>query len=114
AQKQAGPGENGEGLDGEGYDGEDGFRHPAEGRGDGIQEEDDLVEGIVIIGLCLAVGYLMYIRQFRFANNNNNNNANGNNNGNNNNNNDNAVPRGNAPQEDPHNPGRFAYYAAGG
>ncbi|KAG0069736.1 ERAD-associated protein [Podila epicladia] len=73
AQKQVGPDE-------EGLGGDD--RFPQDGDGQGIPDEDDMVEGIVIIGLCMVVGYLMYIRQFRFANNNNQNNQNNQNNNN--------------------------------
>ncbi|KFH70671.1 hypothetical protein MVEG_03521 [Podila verticillata NRRL 6337] len=111
SQKNAGP-------DDEDLGGDERFQD-----GQGIAEEDDLVEGIVIIGLCMVVGYLMYIRQFRFANNNNNNNNNNNQNNNNNNNdqrnqnnqnNNNNNPPADGLPGDPNNPGRFAYYAAGG
>ncbi|KAG0033442.1 ERAD-associated protein [Podila clonocystis] len=107
AQKQLGPEE-------EGLGGDD--RFPQGGDGQGAPDEDDLVEGIVIIGLCMVVAYLMYIRQFRFANNNNNNNNNqrNQNNQNNQNNQDNNNPPANGLPGDPNNPGRFAYYAAGG
>lgn len=100
SQKKAGPDDEDLGGDERFQDGQD------------AAAEDDLVEGIVIIGLCMVVGYLIYIRQFRFANNNNNNNNNHNHNQNNNNNNNN--PPANGLPGDPNNPGRFAYYAAGG
>ncbi|KAG0223362.1 ERAD-associated protein [Mortierella sp. GBA43] len=88
-----------------------------------LSEDADLVEGLVIIGLCMAVGYLMYVRQFRFANQgqgqgqqqqqNQNQNQNANNHRNNDANDQNQPPVGGLPG-DPHAPGRFAYYAAGG
>lgn len=111
SQKKAGP-------DDEDLGGDERFQD-----GQGVAEEDDLVEGIVIIGLCMVVGYLMYIRQFRFANNNNNQNNNNNNNNdqrnqnnqnNNNRNNNNNNPPADGLPGDPNNPGRFAYFAAGG
>ncbi|KAG0356960.1 ERAD-associated protein [Podila minutissima] len=108
AQKQVGPDE-------EGLGGDD--RFPQGGDDQGVPDEDDLVEGIVIIGLCMVVGYLMYIRQFRFANNNNQNNQNNNNQRNQNNNNQrnqNNNPPADDLRGDLNNPGRFAYYAAGG
>ncbi|KAF9329239.1 ERAD-associated protein [Podila minutissima] len=103
AQKQVGPDE-------EGLGGDD--RFPQGGDDQGVPDEDDLVEGIVIIGLCMVVGYLMYIRQFRFANNNNQNNQNNQND--NNQRNQNNNPLVDDHPGDPNNPGRFAYYAAGG
>ncbi|KAI9316211.1 hypothetical protein BX666DRAFT_1859377, partial [Dichotomocladium elegans] len=41
-------------------------------------EEDELIESLMILGLCVLVGWLVYMRQFRFGNNNNNNNNNNN------------------------------------
>ncbi|KAK3845328.1 MAG: hypothetical protein J3R72DRAFT_436501 [Linnemannia gamsii] len=118
-QKQTGPGDDGD------SDGMDGFqqhhRQPgAEGEDDELfMDDEELVESIVIIGLCMVVGYLMYVRQFRFGNQQQQQQqqqGNQNNDGNNDNNND-----GNQQQQpmaglpgDPHAPGRFAYYAAGG
>ncbi|KAG0041722.1 ERAD-associated protein [Gryganskiella cystojenkinii] len=125
-QKQAGPGEDGE-LEQEDdiYQqrpprphGEDGNEEPL------LLEEDDLLEGLVIIGLCMVVGYLMYVRQFRFGPNA----AGGGNNNNNNNNNQQQQhqqqqggpnnhqggPAVDGLPGDPNAPGRFAYYAAGG
>ncbi|CAO3629021.1 unnamed protein product [Cunninghamella echinulata] len=32
-------------------------------------EEDELVESLIILGICLLVGWLVYVRQFRFGNN---------------------------------------------
>ncbi|KAF9091421.1 ERAD-associated protein [Mortierella sp. AD031] len=130
-QKQAGPVD-----DGEEYNDADGTfqqRHRA-GAAGGAEGEDDemfmddeeLVESVVIIGLCMVVGYLMYVRQFRFGNNQgqqqqpnqnennqNENNNNNNGNGNGNNNNQQQPPVEGLPG-DPNAPGRFAYYAAGG
>ena len=40
---------------------------------DDYSEEDELIESLMILGLCLLVGWLVYMRQFRFGNNNNNN-----------------------------------------
>lgn len=40
---------------------------------DDLSEEDEFFESLLILSLCLLVGYLVYVRQFRFANNNNNN-----------------------------------------
>ncbi|KAG0006288.1 ERAD-associated protein [Modicella reniformis] len=138
SQKQAGPGEDSE------VDDNDPFQHPNQHPRQGgeedeefLLEEEDLVEGLVIVGLCMVVGYLMYVRQFRFANqgqqqqqqnqndnsnqqrqnnnNNNNNNNDDNNNNNNNNNNQNQPPPVvEGLPGDPHAPGRFVYYAAGG
>jgi SEL1 protein len=43
---------------------------------DEFSEEDELLESLLILGLCMLVGYLVYVRQFRFGggggNNNNN------------------------------------------
>ncbi|KAI7903212.1 uncharacterized protein BX663DRAFT_507858 [Cokeromyces recurvatus] len=41
---------------------------------DGVSEEDELFESLLILSLCLLVGYLIYVRQFRFGGENNNNN----------------------------------------
>ncbi|KAI9476298.1 MAG: hypothetical protein EXX96DRAFT_527466 [Benjaminiella poitrasii] len=41
---------------------------------DGVSEEDELFESLLILALCLLVGYLVYVRQFRFGGGNNNNN----------------------------------------
>ncbi|KAI8097333.1 uncharacterized protein BX664DRAFT_326148 [Halteromyces radiatus] len=41
---------------------------------DDSSEEDELIESLIILGICLLVGWLVYVRQFRFGNNNNNNN----------------------------------------
>lgn len=52
------------------------------------EQEDELIESLMILGLCVLVGWLVYVRQFRFGNgqgqgnNNNNNNANNANNAN--------------------------------
>ncbi|KAI9275795.1 hypothetical protein BDA99DRAFT_496467 [Phascolomyces articulosus] len=46
---------------------------------DEYSEEDELIESLMILGLCLLVGWLVYMRQFRFGNNNNNNIINNNN-----------------------------------
>jgi len=127
SQKQAGPVEEGD------LDDNDPFQPPRQrqaGEEDDelLLEEGDLVEGLVIIGLCMVVGYLMYVRQFRFANQgqqqnqqvqNNNNINNGNNNNNNNNRNNDGNDQNQPPAVeglpgDPHAPGRYAYYAAGG
>ncbi|KAF8940518.1 ERAD-associated protein [Dissophora ornata] len=82
---------------------------------DYLEDEDDTLESLVIIGLCMVVGYLMYVRQFRFANNNNNQQGRNNNNDQNNqNNNNNQAPVVEGMPGDPNAPGRFAYYAAGG
>jgi len=114
SQKQVGPGDDGE-ADQE----EDIYQkrspHPqGEDEEQQFLEEDDLLEGLVIIGLCMVVGYLMYVRQFRFGPNA----AGGNNNNNNNqprpNNNNNQGPDVEGLPGDPNAPGRFAYYAAGG
>lgn len=35
---------------------------------DDFSEEDELLESLLILGLCLLVGYLVYVRQFRFGN----------------------------------------------
>lgn len=124
-QKQAGPSEEGD------YDDVDGVqqrhhRQPgAEGEDDELyMDDEELVESVVIIGLCMVVGYLMYVRQFRFGNQQqpqqqqqDNQNNDGNNNNNNNVNNQQQQqqqpPMGGLPG-DPNAPGRFAYYAAGG
>ncbi|KAK5799663.1 hypothetical protein F5H01DRAFT_356623 [Linnemannia elongata] len=125
-QKQAGPSEETD------YDDGDGFQqrhHRQPGGAEGDEEElymddDELVESVVIIGLCMVVGYLMYVRQFRFGNQQQpqqqqqgNQNNDGNNNNNNNVNNQQQQhqqpPMGGLPG-DPNAPGRFAYYAAGG
>ncbi|KAG0335881.1 ERAD-associated protein, partial [Podila humilis] len=113
SKKQAIPGDEGE-VEGDNNNDHHSERAAGGGAGGGnVQdEEDDLVEGIVIIGLCLVVGYLMYVRQFRFANNNNNNNIQNNDNNNQQNNHRNPPLEG--LPGDPNNPGRFAYYAAGG
>ncbi|KAI8969117.1 hypothetical protein BDF20DRAFT_916506 [Mycotypha africana] len=52
---------------------------------DGYNEEDELFESLLILILCLLVGYLVYVRQFRFGGNLNNNQNNNNNNNNRNN-----------------------------
>jgi SEL1 protein len=116
-QKQAGPNEEGD------YDDTDIFqqrqRQPGTDGGDDEMfiDDDELVESIVIISLCMVVGYLIYVRQFRFGNQQQQQQGGQNNNENNNNNNNN---NGNQQQPiaglpgDPHAPGRFAYYAAGG
>ncbi|KAI7856656.1 hypothetical protein BDC45DRAFT_503304 [Circinella umbellata] len=57
---------------------------------DDYSEEDELIESLMILGLCLLVGWLVYMRQFRFGNNNNNNL----NNAVNNNNNNQEIPAG--------------------
>ncbi|KAF9135672.1 ERAD-associated protein, partial [Mortierella sp. 14UC] len=121
-QKQAGPGDDGD------YDDTDGFqqrhRQPgAEGEDDELfMDDDELVESIVIVGLCMVVGYLMYVRQFRFGNQQQqqqqqrqqgDQNNDGNNNNNNNGHQQQQQPMAGLPG-DPHAPGRFAYYAAGG
>jgi SEL1 protein len=125
-QKQTGLSDDGD------YDDVEGFqqrhhRQPgeAEGEDDGLyMDDEELVESIVIIGLCMVVGYLMYVRQFRFGNQQQpqqqqqQQQGNQNNDGNNNNNNGNQQqqhqpPMGGLPG-DPNAPGRFAYYAAGG
>ncbi|KAF9431597.1 ERAD-associated protein [Entomortierella beljakovae] len=71
-------------------------------------EEDDLLEALVLLGLGAVVAYLIYIRQFRFANQDQNQNQNQNGQ-----NNQNIEPIEGLPG-DPNAPGRFAYYAAGG
>lgn len=52
---------------------------------DEYSEEDELVESLMILALCVLVGWLVYMRQFRFnrqgGNNNNHNNDNDNHNG---------------------------------
>lgn len=118
SQKQVGPGEDGE------PEQDDEFYHQRQARAHGeneheepLLEEDDLLEGLVIIGLCMVVGYLMYVRQFRFGPNaagggGNNNNNNDYQPGPNDNNNQGPVVEG--LPGDPNAPGRFAYYAAGG
>lgn len=122
-QKQAGP------TDSDDYDDAEGFqqrhhRQPggAEGEDDEMfMDDEELVESVVIIGLCMVVGYLMYVRQFRFGNQQQpqqqQQQGNQNNDGNNINNNENQQqqqpPMGGLPG-DPNAPGRFAYYAAGG
>ncbi|KAG2194389.1 hypothetical protein INT47_006704 [Mucor saturninus] len=35
---------------------------------DEFSEEDELIESLLILGLCILVGYLVYVRQFRFGN----------------------------------------------
>lgn len=35
---------------------------------DDFSEEDELIESLLILGLCILVGYLVYVRQFRFGN----------------------------------------------
>ncbi|GAA5805299.1 hypothetical protein HPULCUR_010814 [Helicostylum pulchrum] len=48
---------------------------------DEFSEQDELVESILILGLCVLIGYLVYVRQFRFGGENQaNNNINNNNN----------------------------------
>ncbi|CAO3656727.1 unnamed protein product [Mucor hiemalis] len=47
-----------------------------------LSEEDELITSLLILGLCMLIGYLLYVRQFQFGgggggNNNNNNNING-------------------------------------
>ncbi|KAG0260867.1 ERAD-associated protein [Mortierella polycephala] len=117
SQQQAGPGD----ADGE-YDENDPLNHHHHQRqqrqraqqGDRededvvLLEEEDLVEGMVIIGLCMVIGYLMYVRQFRFGQQGQQQNADQNDN-----NNNNQPPVQGLPG-DPNAPGRFAYYAAGG
>ncbi|KAF8984394.1 ERAD-associated protein [Entomortierella lignicola] len=109
SQQKAAPG-----LDGE-FDESDPFHHRQQQQRQGGEndeeylEEGDLLETIVIVGLCMVVGYLMYIRQFRFANQNQDQNQQQQNNNNN--------PQGPVVEGlpgDPNAPGRFAYYAAGG
>ncbi|KAI1313417.1 ERAD-associated protein [Mortierella claussenii] len=121
--KQTGPGD--EAAD---YDETDPFQQqqqlPPRPKGSEEEEavyddfEDDLVETLVIIGLCMVVGYLMYVRQFRFANQNQNQNQNNRQQGlngvaNGNHQHQQQPPIGGLPG-DPNAPGRFAYYAAGG
>jgi SEL1 protein len=43
---------------------------------DNLSEEDELIDSLLILGLCILVGYLVYVRQFRFGVGNNNNNNN--------------------------------------
>ncbi|KAF9917277.1 ERAD-associated protein [Lobosporangium transversale] len=114
--KQTGPGD-----EANEYDETDPFYHQHRQRLNGEDDgefEDDLVESLVIIGLCMVIGYLMYIRQFRFANQNQNQNQNQNLNNrhglNNNNQGNNRQPPVEGLPGDPNAPGRFAYYAAGG
>lgn len=104
-QRQTGPGQEDE------FDETDPFQQQHHNRHQEEDEmEDDLVEGLVIIGLCMVVGYLMYVRQFRFGNQGQQPNQN---------NRDNNNPQQPQPPVeglpgDPNAPGRFAYYAAGG
>lgn len=44
-------------------------------RDDAYSEEDELIESLIILGICLLVGWLVYVRQFRFGGNNRNNQA---------------------------------------
>ncbi|KAG0204307.1 ERAD-associated protein, partial [Mortierella sp. GBA30] len=108
SEQQAGPGDEAE------YDENDPFRlHHNRQRQqqedeEMLMEDEDLIEGMVIIGLCMVVGYLMYVRQFRFGNQGqqqNQNQDNNNNNNNDNNNNGQQPPVGGLPG-DPHAPGR--------
>ncbi|KAF9166621.1 ERAD-associated protein [Mortierella sp. AD011] len=100
------------GLDGE-LDESDPFQHRQRDLDEDYLEEDDLLETIVIVLLCLAVGYLMYIRQFRFANQGQQQNQNQDQNQNQNNH-QNPGPVVEGLPGDPHAPGRYAYFAAGG
>ncbi|KAF9959654.1 ERAD-associated protein [Mortierella alpina] len=113
-RKQAGPGQDDE------FDESDPFQQQQQHhrQQDEDELEDDLVEGLVIIGLCMVVGYLMYVRQFRFGNQGQQPNQNQNQNQNQNNHGNNNPQQPQPPVEglpgDPNAPGRFAYYAAGG
>ncbi|KAF9930209.1 ERAD-associated protein [Linnemannia zychae] len=111
-QKQAGPSEDGDFDDPEGFQQRQHRQPGAEEEGELFMDDEDLVESIVIIGLCMVVGYLMYVRQFRFGNQQQQQQDNQNNN-NNNRNQQQQPPIAGLPG-DPNAPGRFAYYAAGG
>lgn len=118
-QKQAGPSSDSDPDDTERFQ-QRHNRQPggAEGEDDEMfMDDEELVESVVIIGLCMVVGYLMYVRQFRFGNQQQpQQQGNQNNDGNNNNGNQQQPqqpPMGGLPG-DPNAPGRFAYYAAGG
>lgn len=39
-----------------------------DGNDEDYSEEDELVESLMILGLCVLVGWLVYVRQFRFQN----------------------------------------------
>ncbi|KAF9924122.1 ERAD-associated protein [Mortierella alpina] len=114
-QRQTGPGQEDE------FDEADPFQqqhhhHNRQQQQEEDDMEDDLVEGLVIIGLCMVVGYLMYVRQFRFGNQGQQPNQHQNQDQNNQDHNNPQQPQ--PPVEgmpgDPNAPGRFAYYAAGG
>jgi SEL1 protein len=50
-------------------DEEDGLYEGGSGMDDEeYSEEDELVESLMILGLCVLVGWLVYVRQFRFQN----------------------------------------------